>query len=509
MNDRTLQAVPTLPRSLPAPVEYVRQRSRPFTQSPVRFVVIGAGIALMVVLPPALSIAALIGIAAFLFLLQRPYLSLMSIAFAVPFESVKNLNAGGLNVTVTNILVFSVAAGILSRNMAMGSVKLGPMPWRRVLVIYGAVLLLSIVQATDYVSSLKEMLKWGQLLFAYIGGVTLLRTRRDMRIMLIAIFVAAMCESGVGVLQAVLHSGPSSFGRGAFLRSSGTFDQPNPFAGYLNMVFPLALTCLIFNVFPRKNMWWVVIVLGVGLLGSLSRGAQIGTLVALLVMGSVTTERVRRWLPLLATITLLFTSLLMLGLIPQEISNPIVQGLGVGGVDVVNPTPDDWSVAERLAHMEAGLNMWLGHPIFGVGIGNYPAQYPNYQVAPVWGPPLGHAHNYYINIAAEAGIFGFVAFIALLVSAIRICMRSVQLAPDRLGRAVALGGLGVIVAFAVHEFFDDLFVHSMEAQLGLVMALATRAGLGDDGGPAIGEDPLPSNTSLAGAAAPGASLPSI
>ncbi len=98
------------------------------------------------------------------------------------------------------------------------------------------------------------------------------------------------------------------------------------------------------------------------------------------------------------------------------------------------------------------------------------------------GTPLGHAHNYYINIGAEAGIFGFVAFIALLVSAMRICLRAVRLAPDRLGRAVGLGALGVIVAFAVHEFFDDLFVHGMEAQLGLVMALATRASFGDDGG---------------------------
>ncbi len=56
------------------------------------------------------------------------------------------------------------------------------------------------------------------------------------------------------------------------------------------MVFPLALTCLIFKIFPRKNMWWVVIVLGVGLLGSLSRGAQLGTLVALLAMGAIVTH---------------------------------------------------------------------------------------------------------------------------------------------------------------------------------------------------------------------------
>jgi O-antigen ligase len=470
-------------------------------------VVIGVGIALAVLLPPTLSIVLVIGIAVFCYFLQRPYLSLYAIAFAVPFESVKNLNFGGLNVTITNVMVFSVAAGILSRNMAMGSVKLGPMPWRRALVIYGAVLFFSIAQATDYVSSFKEMLKWGQLLFAYIGGVTLLQTRKDMRTMLMVIFAAAMCESAVGVLQAVLHSGPSSFGRGGFLRSSGTFDQPNPFAGYLNTVFPLALTCLAFNIFPRKYMWWVVIVLGVGLLGSLSRGAQLGTVVALLVMGTVVSPRVRQWIPHLAVVAFLFIALLSVGIIPESIAGPLAQGLGIGGVDVANPTPDNWSVAERLAHMEAGINMWLDHPIFGVGIGNYPAQYPKYQVAPVWGPPLGHAHNYYINIAAEAGVFGFVAFIALLVSAFQICVRAVRKSPDWLGRAVGLGALGVITAFAVHEFFDDLFVHGMEAQLGLIMALATRASYGDDGGPAIGEDPPPATVPPPATPDPAAAAP--
>ncbi len=157
---------------------------------------IAAGIALVVLLPPTLSIAPDHWHCRVSVFSAATVPLACTIAFAVPFESVKNLNLGGVNVTITNMMVFSVAAGILSRQMAMGSVKLGPMPWRRILLLYGAVLLLSIAQATDYVSSLKEMLKWGQLLFAYIGGVTLLQTRKEMRILLIVLFAAAMCESG-------------------------------------------------------------------------------------------------------------------------------------------------------------------------------------------------------------------------------------------------------------------------------------------------------------------------
>jgi hypothetical protein len=50
-------------------------------------------------------------------------------------------------------------------------------------------------------------------------------------------------------------------------------------------------------------------------------------------------------------------------------------------------------------------------------------------------------------------------------------------------------------------------VHGMEAQLGLVMALATRASYGDDGGPAIGEDPPPAGAPSAATPEPAATAP--
>jgi O-antigen ligase len=128
--------------------------------------------------------------------------------------------------------------------------------------------------------------------------------------------------------------------------------------------------------------------------------------------------------------------------------------------------------------MESGLAMWADHPILGVGIGNYPAVYDHYRVADVWGPNLGHAHNYFINIGAEAGAFGEAAWLLLLISSVVIGARSFRRARDPLTRAAAVGGLCVMVGFAAHMFFDDLFVHGLEVQIALVMVLATRAGYG-------------------------------
>jgi O-antigen ligase len=165
----------------------------------------------------------------------------------------------------------------------------------------------------------------------------------------------------------------------------------------------------------------------------------------------------------------------LFGLVPASVTDTVATALGVNNVDVVNPTPLTWPVAERLAHMLAGLHMFLDHPWLGVGIGNYPAAYPRYQVAPVWVNPLGHAHNYYINIAAEAGVVGLAAFLVLLVWAFVIAARLYRRAADPWARTIALGALGVLATVAVHSFFDDIFVHAMEAQLALVMGMATVA----------------------------------
>jgi O-antigen ligase len=128
--------------------------------------------------------------------------------------------------------------------------------------------------------------------------------------------------------------------------------------------------------------------------------------------------------------------------------------------------------------MEAGLAMWAGHPVLGVGIGNYAAAYDHYRVPGPWDLSLGHAHNYYINIGAEAGAFGEVAWLLLLTSSVVIGARSYRRAREPLTRAAALGGMCVMVGFAAHMFFDDLFVHGLEVQIALVMVLATRAGHG-------------------------------
>jgi O-antigen ligase len=133
--------------------------------------------------------------------------------------------------------------------------------------------------------------------------------------------------------------------------------------------------------------------------------------------------------------------------------------------------------------------MFLAHPLLGVGAGNYDAAYARY-AAPGWPDSLGHAHNYFINAAAETGALGGLAFIAIVVAAfwlvgraVVVTRRKVEAHPWRAGVValwhgaapdypLALGALGVMATVTVQSLVDDVFVHAMELQLALVLGAA-------------------------------------
>jgi O-antigen ligase len=87
---------------------------------------------------------------------------------------------------------------------------------------------------------------------------------------------------------------------------------------------------------------------------------------------------------------------------------------------------------------------------------------------------LGHAHNHYLTIAAEAGILGFLGYVVFLTVACRSAVGAVRAygrTGDRQAQAIALGILGGLTAYATHNLFDVMFVHGMGVTVGLLLSL--------------------------------------
>ena len=215
---------------------------------------------------------------------------------------------------------------------------------------------------------------------------------------------------------------------------------------------------------------------------SLSRGALLGLVVAVMVVMAVSSRRTLFAMLALLTILALFLGLGAMQLLPAQISDRIseaVSNFGVFDVREVKLTPENWPIVERMAMWQAAWYMYEDHPLLGVGIGNYVEAYKDYHM-PGWKKDKGHAHNYYLNVLAEMGTVGLIAYLLLLTTffthIIRV-IRRLSRSPDyQLERYIVIGLLGALVALSMHNIFDDLFVHGIGVLIALILGLATVLG---------------------------------
>jgi O-antigen ligase len=218
---------------------------------------------------------------------------------------------------------------------------------------------------------------------------------------------------------------------------------------------------------------------GLALLLSLSRGAWLGAALATMVMVALWNWKRVALLLFLALVAATGMALvggqaLTIFSFALERSTGFLSYLTFGDVRGVVPTPETWALIERLAHWQVAWEMFADHPWLGVGIGNYAAAYPSYAL-PFWEDPLGHAHNYYLNILAETGLAGLAAYLALVVGTFWLAWRSWTVTRG-FWRAVAVGALGLLVAFSVHSLFDNLYVQGMNIHLGIVLGMVEVVG---------------------------------
>jgi O-antigen ligase len=328
--------------------------------------------------------------------------------------------------------------------------------------------------------ALKEVVKWLELLAVYLITLNSLRRQSQLAALLAALLVAGAGEALYGAYQYATGQGPSAFTLGETLRAYGHFEQPNPFAGYLGTILPfaVALSLLAQPRWLRGLALIAGLALVAGILLSQSRGAWIGVLTALCVMALAGTGRARRLVWPAVYGLLLLTTISMAGLLPASWTarlGALIENFGLFDARTVIVTPDNFALVERMAHWQAGWSMFLDHPLLGVGAGNYPVAYELYSL-PGWREALGHAHNYYLNIAAESGLAGLIALLILLVVSYRQVARGVRTgAAAGLERAALLGALGCLVMLTVHNLFDNLLVHGLQVQLGFVLGLIARA----------------------------------
>lgn len=236
----------------------------------------------------------------------------------------------------------------------------------------------------------------------------------------------------------------------------------NSLAGYLNLLLPLSLGCMVL----AKERWlrYVAVVCHSTALAALYFTGSRGGLIAYLAMVLVSLHFLKP--RLMALSQLLLTSALaatiVLSLQPEILKESRLQEV------------DEFTSASRLALWSAAGAMFLQHPVMGVGYGNYRSLYNDY--IPGATPNQLDAHNLYLQFLGETGTIGFAVFIAMMLGLARVAVKLARNA-DLWYRLIGIAMGGALVTTLTHGMVDYLFNVSPQfgALFWLLMALGVVA----------------------------------
>jgi putative inorganic carbon (hco3(-)) transporter len=442
--------------------------------------------------PPLYGAAGAAGLVVVLLAVANPVLGLATLSLAVPLSPSGLVDR--LPLTPTDVLAAVVLASAFASRLARRRLQLTTTGAFWPSALFVGVLVLSTAGASDVFVSVKEVLRWVELLGILVLTATVCQNALERRLVTFALLLGLTTESLIGWIQFLFRRGPDGFRVGSFLRAYGTFGQPNPFAGYLVMTLPLAFAAVVWlgrtkpghrsehvrlEVFLLQAAIIAAVVGTVALLMSLSRGALLGVGAAILVLAMLYTQRGGLISAAIATAALVVIFGSVTSLLPGVVGDRLAQIWEfIGWFDAarVVPTPQNWAVVERMAHWQAGWNMYFSNPILGVGPGHYTIAYPIYRVNAFWKDPLGHAHNLYLNVMAEDGFLGIVAYLGQLAAWIVIALAGFRRGQTAADRALAAGVVASLLGVAVHNLFDNLTVHGLGIETGILLGLAASIG---------------------------------
>ncbi|MCO5194071.1 MAG: O-antigen ligase family protein [Anaerolineae bacterium] len=480
-------------------------------------VVLVCGLA-VALLPAAVAGVLVGGVAAVLAITIRPIIGLAIALFVGPFGAWEAVFVGGVfgRFSSGQIVFFLALAAWLIQMLADRELHIPRTTFNLPLLLFITVMALTLWQTTSTWDGLKEIGKWVEITLimwlVIASGERLVEKKGDsaetrlektefltrtrfLRFLVLILLLGAVLQALLGIWQYALRGdGPEHFliSEGLY-RASGTFQQPNPYGGYISMMLTVASGAALGMLIALWHQWqhkqdlrridavtwlWlsflvvaVCLLLG-ALLSSWSRGAWINFAAGMVVLAFFLPRKRRYGVLLVLAGGFAFVAAWQLDIIPASIWARLTGFLGdlqladVRGVDINDA---NFAVIERLAHWQTALGMAREELWLGVGFGNYEAVYSQFALVN-WPLALGHAHNYYLNLLAETGIVGLLAYIGLWLVIVWQTVRLLALRSWE-ARGIALGLLGAWVGMAVHHFLDNLYVNNLYLQLGTMLGI--------------------------------------
>ncbi len=304
----------------------------------------------------------------------------------------------------------------------------------------------SLPHSVNMATSLKGLFKIAEMVAVFLMVTDVFRTRGRIVALLTVMLVPAVIESCDGFVQ-VLRGTDLIYGKaagnapGGLRRLTATLGHANDFGIYAATVLPALLGLAMASAGRlRRFTWFVIGLMAIATLLTLSRGAALALAVAVLALLLAR----RAWRTLAA---LVVASAIGLCIMPAPLRQWAADQGSWFNAMVLPERPQMWRTA---------LNMIRAHPLTGVGVNTFVLNYSRYK-AP--GDPIqsAYAHNHYLHLTAEIGLLGLAAFLWMLARAGWTWVNVLRRA-DRTDAWLATGlGCGVIGFLTIGLLESALF----------------------------------------------------
>jgi O-antigen ligase len=298
------------------------------------------------------------------------------------------------------------------------------------LVGYAALTLLAAGYSRDPIASLVDSKQL--LLFLLVPVVYDFARGSRARTLLTIIITVGAISAMIGLVQyAILNYGSER-------RLQGTLSHWMTYSGTLMLVICAAAGRLLHD---RHDRTWAAIVIPAliaSLMLSFTRSAMVGAAAGVGVLLLIRDLRMLGVLPIVAAV--------LIALAPAQVTERIYSTF-----DKNDPTNRD-----RVAMLQAGVEMLKEHPLTGVGPEMVGRVYPDYRVSTAVQENNMHLHNVPMQIAAERGIpalLMWIWFIGAAIVGLRPLLRSGR---NRVFAATAAGTIAAMITAGMFEYnFGD------------------------------------------------------
>ena len=321
-----------------------------------------------------------------------------SIDFSTEHSLVALAPAAKINLAaVLNLLL--IASG--SVYIVAKRVDVWKLPGARFFGGFLVVSLVSFARTPSIPTAVADWLRNLSCLIVYAIVATMFVGKRKVERVTWTIVLSAIVPLCVGFYQKPTGAGFSSFLM--FQRIFGTFFHPNAYGLYLVLVIVLTYLLLHLKQRPIQRTGLLLLLLGcsLSLLWTYSRGAWIAAVVSVGLIALLT-----RWRSAFAALGII----VILAVALPQISKRFQDVIGVLG---------QGSFQWRVTLWKKMISLVISHPVLGYGLGSF------YFYSEGWA-----AHNDYLRLAFETGVFGLVLYLLSVCSigvyALRLTRRNIE-----------------------------------------------------------------------------------